>query len=73
MEDKQYKIIIALMMLLVIFILLGTVALPRYENSIANKVVLNIAQQQTQTGNILVFLNNTLQTMPIQEICGSVK
>ncbi len=73
MEANQYKVIIGALILTVIVVLLVTVALPRYRESVANEAVIAIAQRQTQTGNIFIVLNNTIQTMPIATICGGVK
>jgi hypothetical protein len=36
-----------------------------------NKSLQDVAQAQTQTGNILTWNNNSIQTVNIQDICGA--
>ena len=38
-----------------------------------NKSLEDVAQGQTQTGSILVWQNNSIQIVNIQDICGGLK
>ena len=66
--DNKDKIMFVLSILVIImaFVILK----PIYDNSVADKVVVQVAQQQTQTGDIFIINNDALQVIPIQQICN---
>lgn len=70
-DDKQWRNIAIVAIIFIVIGLLIFVAGPRYRQSIANDVVVQVANQQTQTGDIFVYLNNTVTTLTLQQICSS--
>ena len=60
--------------IVLIILILGVFLIPKYNQSIYNRGFvdgqINIAVQQTQTGNIFIVVNETIQSFPIQQFCG---
>jgi len=60
--------------IVLIILILGVFLIPKYNQSIYNRGFvdgqINIAVQQTQTGNIFIVVNETIQGFPIQQFCG---
>lgn len=62
-----------IVIIVLIILLVGIIFLPSLYNSIYNNGVvdgkINIAQTQTQTGNIFVINNGTVQSYPLNALC----
>ena len=68
---KTISIIILLITLIVLSIMMF---LPGYNQKIYEQGLIDgqisVARTQTETGNILIIQNETLQSYPITQICG---
>ena len=72
-KENIYKLttgVLILVLLIVLgFIFTGRLAQSSYDAGFSNGQI-SIAVEQTQTGNIFIVNNGTIETRNIQEICG---
>ena len=70
------KTIIIVVLIVFIVLLLGIFFIPSYSNQIYLNGFINgqldVAQTQTQTGNILIVDNGTVQSYPLNNLCEAL-
>ncbi len=63
-------------LILIIIILVGVFFIPSYNNDIYSigfiEGQINVAQTQTQTGNIFLVNNGTVQSFPLNDLCEAL-
>lgn len=72
-KENIYKLttgVLILVLLIVLgFIFTGSLAQDSYDAGFSDGQI-SVAVEQTQTGNVFIVNNRTIESYPIQQICG---
>lgn len=79
MENKK-DLIKTLAIIILVAVIIGFFTIPKYLDKQYNEAyqvgindaVINLANQQTQSGNIVIVYNNSLEVVPITTLCQLV-
>ena len=68
-KEKIKTIVITILSILVLLVILIFVYSKIYNNGFTDGQI-SVAVEQTQTGNVFIVNNRTIESYPIQQICG---